>query len=683
MAGFSVLCLGCTQSQSAVRPRADAQADVGAARPTTPAREPVALRPVRPPGGISAGYHNYDAMSAALHELVDAAGGRAKLTSIAKSHHGRDIWVLELATAGDVPAEKRQGILIVGGVDADHPAGSETALNLARALVKALAEHPDGDAAKMLAERVLYIVPRLNPDGVEQFFNTIRHAGRLASRPIDADRDGAADEDGPNDLNGDGQISVMRVRDGDGKWMIDPDEPRLMRKADPTKNERGVFKLMLEGIDDDSDGAINEDPPGGVDHDRNWPHLFESGTLEAGIHQLSEPENRAFVDFIDAHLNITAAMVYGRHDNIVKVPKGKDRGPAGQAYKDLHPDDVKFYEFISKKYKEITGLEGSGGSKPAGAFYSWLYAQRGVTTFATSLWWPAVQEKKKPTTQPSEKDAEKKDEPEDEPEEASHAPGDEPAGGGASRSMTLEEMLGARHPAVAVTRIVQRGTVRQTGRRPGGRGRTGQAAPAPGGAAKASADPLAARVESTKTIKSWLKYSDDKRDGEGFVKWSEYDHPTLGKVEIGGMAPYFDTTPPATELDAIAEKQIEFLVELSGLLPSPGFGKARVSEAGAGLWQVELRMVNTGYLPTHTGIARHIRLPGWAVRPRVEPDRLVGGQRMERIANLAGSGGSATLRWLIRGNEGDSVEFTAFNRVFGELETTVTLRATGPGEENE
>ncbi|MCH7872194.1 MAG: hypothetical protein IID33_10895, partial [Planctomycetes bacterium] len=387
MVGFSVLSLGCTQSQSAVQPRGDASSDAAfpRGRPPAPRRDPVVLRPVRPPGGISAGYHDYDAMTAALHELVDAAGGRATLTSIAKSHDGRDVWALELSAEGDTPPAQRQGILLVGGVDADHPAGSETALNVARELVRSLAEFPEGDVACVLAERVFYILPRVNPDGVERFFSPIRHASRLASRPIDADRDGASDEDGPNDLNGDGQISVMRVRDPEGKWMVDPDEPRLMRKADRSKNERGVYKLMLEGIDDDSDGAINEDPPGGVDHDRNWPHLFESGTLEAGVHQLSEPENRALIDYIDQHSNIVAAIVYGRHDNIVKPPKGKERGPAGQAYKDLHPDDAKQYEFISKKYKKITGLEGSAGSKPAGAFYSWLYAQRGVTTFATSL----------------------------------------------------------------------------------------------------------------------------------------------------------------------------------------------------------------------------------------------------------------------------------------------------------
>ena len=56
---------------------------------------------------------------------------------------------------------------------------------------------------------------------------------------------------------------------------------------------------------------------------------------------------------------------------------------------------------------------------------------------------------------------------------------------------------------------------------------------------------------------------------------------------------------------------------------------------------------------------------------------------MGRVANLPGSGGSAVLRWLISGSEGDAVEFTAFNRMFGELKTTVTLRATAPGEENE
>jgi len=53
------------------------------------------------------------------------------------------------------------------------------------------------------------------------------------------------DEDGPQDLNKDGFITVMRVKDPAGTYMIDPDEPRLMKKADPKKRREGRIRPLL------------------------------------------------------------------------------------------------------------------------------------------------------------------------------------------------------------------------------------------------------------------------------------------------------------------------------------------------------------------------------------------------------------------------------------------------------
>lgn len=731
--GLVLLLAGCAESRSEVsrgkstgRPAPATAANsrtaagsrsspdtVLAASVEAPPAQDAGPRPARPPGGITAGYHRYDELAAALQELVAASGGSATLESIAKSRRGRDVWALQVAAPSAVPPEKRQALLIVGGIDADHPAGSETALNVARKVVDALRDDPDADVAKSLAKRTLYIIPRVNPDGVETFFDPVRRGGRVNAHSIDNDRDGVANEDGPNDLNGDRMITVMRVPDPAGEWMVDPDEPRLLKKADRNKDERGVYKLVAEGVDDDNDGRINEDGPGGVDLDRNFSHLFESGTLEVGIHQLSEPVARALADYVIARPNIAAAIVYGRHDNLVKVPRGKERGPAGSAYKDLHPDDVKLYEHISKKYKEITALKESHGATPDGAFYAWLYAQRGIPTFATSLWWPELPKKEEPASQPASQPASAPagEEPEDSGESDADA-ADEPSAE-SDELPSREEMMtrfrerfGNRQPSrediqtfmrkIGGTQsgariVIQRGgaqaglpgrpTRAGGGRR--GRGRSPDGAPADAGESKPdrSADLLAARVENSKTVKHWLKYSDELRDGRGFVEWTEFDHPTLGKVEIGGLAPYFTTPPPAEALGDIADKQIEFLVQLSNWLPSPRFATSKVTDAGGGLWQVEIHLINDGLFATHAGITRHIRMPAWVIRPQIERDRIVGGRPVERVANLDGGGGSAKLRWLIRGSPGSSVEFTAYSRTFGELKTSVVLRATAPGQE--
>lgn len=56
---------------------------------------------------------------------------------------------------------------------------------------------------------------------------------------MDLDRDGAKDEDGYEDLNGGGVITMMRVTDPTGAWVPDNEVPELLRKAESGKGGTG------------------------------------------------------------------------------------------------------------------------------------------------------------------------------------------------------------------------------------------------------------------------------------------------------------------------------------------------------------------------------------------------------------------------------------------------------------
>lgn len=656
------------------------------------------VRPTRPPGGPIAGYHTYEALVAALEELAAGSNGIATLSAIADTPERRKVIVVQLAAPGEMPADYRQAILIVGGIDAEHPGSSELALATAQRLLRDAADAPDGRAAKLLAARTLYVIPRANPDGIEQVFARVATDSRLSPRGVDDDRDLATDEDGPDDLDGDGVISVMRVPDPAGEWMVDPELPLLMKRADRGKGERGVYKLLLEGRDNDGDGEINEDGPGGVDHDRNWPHLYEAGTPGIGLYQLSESETRAIADFVVAHPTIAAAVVFGRHDNIVRVPKEKERGPDGQSYRDLHPDDFALYDYLSERFKKATGMSGGPGARPNGALYAWLYSQRGIVTLATTGWWPLRETSERSASQPASDDAAPGA---DAPSPGEGVGGVERASREAivarfreqSRAERGERAAGAERGTGRAPRGGARDEPRSGGPPPGtgrggafrffgrGAGRGGPRDESPAEPKPPGTDVLAERVESSQTVKGWLSFSQEHAD-DGFKEWADFDHPTLGRVQLGGMRPYYTAAIPASELSALAGKHVEFLAELSRLLPGPRWGTPKVTASGADLWQVELRLVNDGYLPTHAAIARHLQQPGWVVRP-AQPDRVVGGLAVERAANLEGSGGTAVLRWLVRGRAGEKLEFRAYARRYGEMKTQVELRQTAPGEENQ
>jgi hypothetical protein len=94
-------------------------------------------------------------------------------------------------------------------------------------------------------------------------------------------RDGLLDEDGDDDLDGDGNICTMRRKDPFGAYRTDPEDPRLMIRVKP--GEKGEWTLLgEEGIDNDGDGKVNEDGEGYVDGNRNWGSNWAPPYVQSG-----------------------------------------------------------------------------------------------------------------------------------------------------------------------------------------------------------------------------------------------------------------------------------------------------------------------------------------------------------------------------------------------------------------
>ncbi|MBI1853679.1 MAG: hypothetical protein HYR85_25355 [Planctomycetes bacterium] len=331
-----------------------------------------------------AAYRTHEERTAALQSLASRAPDLVKLSSIAKSREGRDVWLVEVANkkAGD-PA-MRSAVFVAAGLEGDHRIGTEIAMREADDLVTRAVS--DDATRKLLDAHAFYFVPCANPDGMARLDATPRDAHRADLTPQDDDRDGSIDEDGPEDLDGDGVITDLRVKDPAGEWIVSADDTRLMRKADRAKGERGEYKVHREGVDQDGDEAIGEDGPGGVDLDRNFPHAFREHELGAGPFALSQPESRAIADFLLAHRNVAAIVVYGVHDDLVNPPQAKGKPEAGQPARDVDPDDAPYFKQVSDEYKKLTSATGPATPAADGALFQWGYFQFGVPSFAARVW---------------------------------------------------------------------------------------------------------------------------------------------------------------------------------------------------------------------------------------------------------------------------------------------------------
>jgi len=614
----------------------------------------------------TAAYLDFDDLTRELRSVVNGSD-LAGMRSLGTSHDGRELWLVEISGDGS-PVEQRPGVLVVGNLSGDHVLGSALALETVRYLTS-------GDVD--LTDKVFYVIPRLNPDGAEAMFGGVKSARRGNALPFDDDNDGRVDEDGAEDLNGDGVITVMRVADPFGVYMVDPDDERLMKKADAAQGETGDYTLYWEGRDSDGDGFINEDGEGGVDLDRSFQHAYPYWQRDAGLHMVSEPESRALMDFMIAHRNIGAILTFGHSDNLVTPPdsrgalaaasildltafaeasnadvfdvgvyrtqqafrggfggfgggggsglrgaqpgRGNDPNSGRRPSTTVHRADQEYFTAISDAYKEITGISEVGINREAeGAFFQYGYYQFGVPSFSTQGW--GLPEAA------SDDEGEADDEADDEAE----------TGAGEARAEA-------------------------GGGRPAG-GRAGGAQSSRGGGASSGDAKILAAF-----------------DGAGidaFAPWTSYDHPDLGEVEIGGFLPYATTNPPAEDLPELGRKHGEFVAKLADMLPRVRIADTEVTNHGGGVFTVSVEVVNEGFLPTslqHGVVSRTVQAT--TVQIQVPPEAvLTGDAKTARVQKLDGSGTRERFTWVVQAREGSSVEINVRAQKGGSDSTTITLR---------
>jgi hypothetical protein len=619
------------------------------------------------------GYLDHAQLGEALRDLSRAHGNTVVLTTIGESRDGRAVFALRVATDGATDPEGRPALLITAGIDGDHLLGTEVTIEIADRLATMAAEGKE-PAKTLLSEHAVYLVPRVNPDAAERYFADVKLDWRRNMRPDDRDRDAAIDEDHPNDLNGDGLIMMMRIYDpAEADLMLDPSDDRLHVKPNRDKGERAEFALIVEGVDDDGDDEINEDWIGGVDLNRNFPHGYEEHSDGAGPYQLSEPESLALIDFVLARPNIAVALTYGVHDNLSKSPDGKGQHPSSTP-KNIDEKDVGVYSFIGERFKEITGLKSVPNESASGAFYDWAYAQFGIPSFTTPLW-------TRPETKRNENDKAKG---EGEAKPAADGDGEPltPSGLGDISQETIDELEAAAEAAGVVVTDDMRAQVtpaeieqfagmmgikvRRIKKDDGAAGN---------GVAKQGAS------EANKDESAWLKYSDDERGGEGFVAWTEVEHPKYDKVEVGGWVPYFKLNPPGSEIDAIAERQVEFVLDLLDRLPAVSITEPEVKRLSAGLYEIQLAVANDGYFPAGTAMAvRNRKGRPYVLRLDVPIERIVSGQRVQKYWAIPGSGGREEARWIIESGDDAEIDVVLYSEKFGEVRRTIQLEENETGE---
>ncbi len=559
------------------------------------------------PSLFPSGYPDHQQLNASLKKVAADHADVVRLRTLARSGKDREILLLSLGAAdGTAPA-----ILVVGNLEADHVVGSAVALELIEALAK---ESRTAEGKAALAGVTYHFVPRLNADGAESVLKSSPRASfRLNLSAVDRDRDGKAGEDGPDDLDGDGLATKMRIKDASASMIPDEKDKRTLRKADPLKGERGEVSEYIEGLDNDSDGVIGEDPPGGVNLNRHWPHHWTEFDVEAGWCPVSEPEARALVEFAFAHPEIAAVWTFALDESLKNEPK-----KPGSTLDDA---DLPIVAELSRQFAKLVKVTPVKAT-PAGA----------VTAAADAPSAKPVPVGPVRTAKPSVA--------------TSPAP------------LSLE---GTTDGAMSEWAYHQFGVLGLSSRL-----WASPEIPEP----EAGQPPVPGDGEAR-----WLLWNDKVMGGRAFVPFHPFEHPELGAIEIGGWKPGVRINPPFERVEPIAQAHLAFLKDLAGRLPRLELKDVRASAKGAGVFEVSAVVSNEGYLPT--ALAQGIKTRNAApilVKIEGEGVRLLSGKPTERLGNLAGSGARVSYRWLILAPEGTkSVVVKAASPKAGRVEKTVEL----------
>ncbi|MEO5824942.1 MAG: M14 family metallopeptidase [Gemmatimonadales bacterium] len=330
-------------------------------------------------------YYDHGAIGEIGRRLQAAHPNTCRLSSIGKSYEGRDLWMITVTDFTKGQADRKPAMYIDGNIHSNEIQGTEMALYTAWYLCERRGEVAWIDS--LLTDRTLYIVPTINPDGRENYLKSANTASspRTGLVPRDNDGDGRVDEDTYDDLDGDGNVTQMRRRNPNGRFIESPEEPRLLVPAPP--GTRGQWELLgSEGIDNDGDGEVNEDGVGGYDPNRNWPWRWMPNYVQGGAdyYPTSLPETRAVIDFVVAHPNIAGAQSYHNNGGMIL------RGP-GSPQDEYRPQDVQVFDQLGRVGERILpGYRYMIVWKDLyivwGGELDWFYGGRGIVTFSNELW---------------------------------------------------------------------------------------------------------------------------------------------------------------------------------------------------------------------------------------------------------------------------------------------------------
>lgn len=216
--------------------------------------------------------------------------------------------------------------------------------------------------------------------------------------------------------------------------------------------------------------------------------------------------------------------------------------------------------------------------------------------------------------------------------------------------------------------------------------------------------PTEAGIKDRKLIEWWrehpheedlqiLKWIDEHGASDAYIEWQPYDHPQLGKIELGGWNNMYTwRNPPLDFAESEVKKHYPFILTLGDLIPHLSIHSLNIDKISENKFHLNLVVENNGFLPSYTSQQSKSRKSSRPVRVELElPDGavLTSGKHREELGHLEGRSNKldvsafsadsptdnrARLEWVIQATTGTKIKIKILSERAGVISREVTLQ---------
>ena len=159
-----------------------------------------------------------------------------------------------------------------------------------------------------------------------------------------------------------------------------------------------------------------------------------------------------------------------------------------------------------------------------------------------------------------------------------------------------------------------------------------------------------------------------------FKAWTPFNHPDLGRVEIGGWKKFGQNNPLPPHLQDEVDRNIDFMLMQARAIPLLSISDIKQEYLGKDIYRLTATISNTGFQPTELAI-RFATKKAVPVRTylSVSNKAILLDKDFEKEIDKIDGNSKEEVSWLVHGSKGSKVTINSYHPKGGRTSKEIKL----------